>query len=173
MNLLIEEGMGAVTARRVAQRVGLSHQIVHYYFKSMDDLLIAAIEHGTGEYVRQLRSSLEADDPLKLVTELNSSLLSVAIGTEITIYASRKPAVRDAVKAAIESFRQAQTEAVARQLERKGLGGAVSPTVATVIVTSVLRTFTLEVDIGVSQGHQETLAWLASLLGAPSITIAD
>jgi AcrR family transcriptional regulator len=173
MNLLTEEGMSAVTARRVAQRVGLSHQIVHYYFKSMDDLLVAAIEHGTGEYVAQLRGSLDSDDPLKLVTELNSSLLSVVNGTEITIYASRRPAVRDAVKAAIANFRQAQTEAVARHLERQGLGGAVSPLVATVIVTSVLRTLTLEVDIGASQGHEETLAWLASLLGAPSITIAD
>jgi AcrR family transcriptional regulator len=169
MNLLIEEGMTAVTARRVAQRVGLSHQIVHYYFKSMDDLLISAIEHGTAEYVAQLRSSLDSDNPLKLVTELNSSLLAVAIGTEITIYASRRPAVRDAVRVAIEAFRQAQAEVVGRHLERVGLAGAISPSVATVIVTSVLRTFTLEVDIGVSQGHAETLAWLASLLGAPLI----
>ena len=44
--LLTDEGVGAVTARRVAQAVALSHQIVHYYFKSMDDLVIAVIEYG-------------------------------------------------------------------------------------------------------------------------------
>ena len=39
--LLIEEGYAAVTSRRVADRAGLKPQLVHYYFRTMEDLFLA------------------------------------------------------------------------------------------------------------------------------------
>lgn len=39
--LMIEEGYVAVTSRRVAERAGLKPQLVHYYFRTMDDLFLA------------------------------------------------------------------------------------------------------------------------------------
>ena len=36
--LLLEEGYAAVTSRRVGARAGLKPQLVHYYFRTMDDL---------------------------------------------------------------------------------------------------------------------------------------
>ncbi len=38
--LLLAEGYAAVTSRRVAAAAGLKHQLVHYYFRTMDDLLL-------------------------------------------------------------------------------------------------------------------------------------
>ena len=38
--LLLEEGYAAVTSRRVAERAGLKPQLVHYYFRAMDDMFI-------------------------------------------------------------------------------------------------------------------------------------
>src|SRR5205823_13649069 len=38
--LLLEEGYAAVTSRRVAAKAGLKPQLVHYYFRTMDDLFI-------------------------------------------------------------------------------------------------------------------------------------
>src|SRR5262249_23627983 len=37
-DLMREEGYPAVTTRRLAGRVGVSNQLVHYYFRTMDDL---------------------------------------------------------------------------------------------------------------------------------------
>ena len=38
--VLREEGYAAVTSRRVAARAGLKPQLVHYYFRTMDDLFL-------------------------------------------------------------------------------------------------------------------------------------
>jgi TetR/AcrR family transcriptional regulator len=167
--LLVDEGVGAVTARRVAQAVGLSHQIVHYYFKSMDALVAAVIEHGTAGAVEDLRRAVSTDDPLEAVVRQNSALMAVAAGTEFTLYANRRPAVREAVKNAVESYRAVQVEALAKHLERSGRGEALAPAVATIVLTSVLRTFVLERAGGVSEGHDETMAWLGALLSAPAL----
>ena len=39
--LLLEEGYASVTSRRVAEKAGLKPQLVHYYFRTMEDLFLA------------------------------------------------------------------------------------------------------------------------------------
>jgi AcrR family transcriptional regulator len=167
--LLADEGVGAVTARRVAQTVGLSHQIIHYYFKTMDDLVIAVIEAGVAGAVDDLVRAMDGAAPLQAIVDVNSTLMSVAVGTEFTLYANRRPAVREAIRTSIERFRAAQTRLMARHLEMKGLSRTVPAEAATVLLTSVLRTLALERAVGGAQGHDETLAWLAGLLLAPEL----
>src|SRR5206468_95194 len=38
--LMLEDGYAAVTSRRVAERAGLKPQLVHYYFRTMDEMFI-------------------------------------------------------------------------------------------------------------------------------------
>ena len=38
--LMLEEGYAAVTSRRVGRKAGISPQLVHYYFQTMDDLFL-------------------------------------------------------------------------------------------------------------------------------------
>ena len=37
--VMIEHGYAAVSSRRIAEQAGLKPQLVHYYFRSMDELL--------------------------------------------------------------------------------------------------------------------------------------
>ena len=46
-----ELGYGALTARSVAERAGLKHQLVYYYFETMDELLMATYLRHTGRVV--------------------------------------------------------------------------------------------------------------------------
>ena len=39
--LMLEEGYAAVTSRRLAEKAGLKPQLVHYYFRTMEDLFLA------------------------------------------------------------------------------------------------------------------------------------
>ena len=39
--MILDEGYAAVTSRRVAEKAGLKPQLVHYYFRTMDDLYLA------------------------------------------------------------------------------------------------------------------------------------
>src|ERR1700746_1245156 len=38
--LMIEEGYAAVTSRRLAHKAGLKPQLVHYYFRTMEELFL-------------------------------------------------------------------------------------------------------------------------------------
>ena len=42
--LMLEEGYAAVTSRRVAEKAALKPQLVHYYFRTMDDLFLEVME---------------------------------------------------------------------------------------------------------------------------------
>jgi TetR/AcrR family transcriptional regulator len=43
-SIMVEEGYAAVTSRRVAERAGLKSKLVHYYFRTMEDLFVAVYE---------------------------------------------------------------------------------------------------------------------------------
>ena len=47
--LLLEEGYAAVTSRRVAEKAGLKPQLVHYYFRTMEDLFLAVFRRRAEE----------------------------------------------------------------------------------------------------------------------------
>src|SRR5690606_18752606 len=38
--LMLEQGWATVTSRRIAEHAGLKPQLVHYYFRSMDELFL-------------------------------------------------------------------------------------------------------------------------------------
>jgi TetR/AcrR family transcriptional regulator len=40
--IMLEEGYPAASSRRVAEKAGLKHPLVHYYFHGMDELFTAA-----------------------------------------------------------------------------------------------------------------------------------
>lgn len=164
LKLLAEEGVGALTARRLAQRLELSFQIVHYYFKSMDDLLIAVIEHGMVGILEVLKNAALSSNPLSALIDLHCGQAGAAMGLEFEIYASRRPSVRDVVKRYIEQLRQAELDIVSSHLKQHDLDQRLSPLAVTVVLTSAFRVLALEEAVGVFRGHDETLAWLGSLL---------
>jgi TetR/AcrR family transcriptional repressor of bet genes len=43
--VFLEHGVGGMTVARIGERVGMSHGIVNYYFKTKDDLLQAVMRH--------------------------------------------------------------------------------------------------------------------------------
>lgn len=165
--LLSEEGIGALTARRLAQRLELSFQIVHYYLKSMDDLLIAVIEQSMVGILEMLNSAAHTNSPLSALIEMHRGPASAAMGLGFEIHASRRPAVREAVKRYIELFRQAELDVVSSHLKLRDLDQHLPSLAVTVILTSAFRVLALEEAVGVTRGHDETLAWLSSLLEYP------
>ena len=48
--LLGEVGWADVTTRRLAKEAGLNHGLVHYYFGSMEDVLVEVLERFTARH---------------------------------------------------------------------------------------------------------------------------
>src|SRR5260370_27795647 len=61
--LLVSEGHGAISTRRVAQEAGVNHGLVHYYFGSMEELLVQVLERFTARLIVRQREMYGAEQP--------------------------------------------------------------------------------------------------------------
>src|SRR5436189_5673390 len=61
--LLVEAGHGGITTRRLAGEAGLNQGLVHYYFGSLDEVLLRALERFTARLLERQRAMYGADVP--------------------------------------------------------------------------------------------------------------
>ena len=71
--LLLEEGYAAVTSRRVAEKAGLKPQLVHYYFRTMEDLFLAVFRRRAEEGLEVLATALASPQPLWALWRFSTS----------------------------------------------------------------------------------------------------
>jgi TetR/AcrR family transcriptional regulator, regulator of autoinduction and epiphytic fitness len=70
--IMREEGYAAATSRRVAAIAGVRSALLYYYFPTMDDLFLAVLRAGAGASLARMREALNANDPLRVLWEINS-----------------------------------------------------------------------------------------------------
>ena len=61
--LLLEVGAAGVTTRRLAEEAGVNHGLVHYYFGSIENLLVRVLERFTDALIARQRELYAADVP--------------------------------------------------------------------------------------------------------------
>jgi AcrR family transcriptional regulator len=164
--LIREKGYAALTSRTLADRLGLSRQIVHYYFKSIDDLLIALVEQRAAKSLARLEQAATSAEPLRALWELCSDRDQAALSLELNALANRRLAVRAVVKKFAEQLRELQTRALIRHLDLRGITPVIKPIVATVLLTCLSQILALEAEIDIKLGHKETLALVDDCLRA-------
>src|SRR5690606_18436132 len=81
--LMMEEGYAAVTSRKVAARAGLKPPLVHYYFRTMDDLFVALVRRGADEARQRQDAALASDQPLWSLWETTTHPAGRTVITEI------------------------------------------------------------------------------------------
>ncbi|MDX6744876.1 helix-turn-helix domain-containing protein [Actinocorallia sp. A-T 12471] len=162
--LLLEEGHTAVSSRRVAARAGLKPQLVHYYFRTMDELLVEVFRRRAEEGLAFQARALAGEQPLWALWRYSTDPAAVAITMEFTGIAAQSEAVRAEMARYSELFRQAQVAALEEILPRYGLAPALSPMVVTVLISSLSRMLSLEDALGFHTGHAEAVALVESFL---------
>src|SRR5690348_2720091 len=61
--LLISVGYAGVSARRLAEEAGANHGLIHYYFGSMEQLLVQVLERFTQRLIERQRAMYATDAP--------------------------------------------------------------------------------------------------------------
>src|SRR5215211_6946410 len=61
--LLVEVGHAGITTRRLAREASVNHGLVHYYFGSVENLLVQVLERFTERLVARQRAMYAADIP--------------------------------------------------------------------------------------------------------------
>jgi AcrR family transcriptional regulator len=171
--LMLEEGYAAVTSRRVASKAGLKPQLVHYYFRTMDELFLAVFRRRAEEGLQRQANALASAQPLRALWEYSTDPAGTALTMEFTGLANHRKTIRSEIAHYAERFRAAQIEALSSLAEQYGIRpDACPPGALAVLMTSMSRVIVMEQALGMSSGHAETLALveqhLRRLEGDPS-----
>jgi AcrR family transcriptional regulator len=155
--LMVEQGHAAVTSRRVASRAGLKPQLVHYYFRTMDDLYLEVFRRRAEEGLERQAEALRSAQPLRALWAFSNEPGGSAVALEFAALARQRPAIRSAVGAYAEQFRTRQLAALTGALRGYGVDAdELPPVVLLVLMTSLSRMLVLEEGLDMSMGHHET-----------------
>lgn len=151
-----EEGYAAVTARRVAERAGVRHQLVYYYFQTMDDLLVAAFRRRAQLVIQQVEEVLAAPRPLHAFWNAFNDPVDAALTLEYLALANHNEQIRIETIEFGEQIRR--LEAAQRYGNFKPAGNAeiVTPYALIVSLTYIARLLGFEATLGIRGGHKET-----------------
>src|SRR5699024_8440427 len=158
--LMLEQGYAAVTSRRVAQKAALKPQLVHYYFRTMDDLFLAAFRRRSEEGLRVQAHALQSPQPLWALWRFSTNPAATALTIEYVALANHRKALKAEIAYYAERFREEQCNALSTVLQRYD----VPPLVSSVLITSVSRVLVMENALGMSAGHAETVEFVESYL---------
>jgi AcrR family transcriptional regulator len=159
--LLLEEGYAAVTSRRVAARAGLKPQLVHYYFRAMDDLFLEVFRRRAEDNVARAERAIATDGSLRVLWQLNADPRGARFNIEFVALANHRKAIRTEMARYAERFRAAQLEAVTTALSALGVtDDELPPIVALLVMTGLSQVLALEDALGVTAGHDITRSFI-------------
>jgi AcrR family transcriptional regulator len=159
--LLLEEGYAAVTSRRVAARAGLKPQLVHYYFRTMDDLFLEVFRRRADANIAHFEAAISGNVSLRDLWKLNADPRGAAFTMEFVALGNHRKVIRAEVARYAERFRAAQLEALTAALARLGISEEeLPPIVALLMMTGLSQVLTLERTIGLTTGHDATVAFI-------------
>ncbi|OBF60598.1 TetR family transcriptional regulator [Mycobacterium sp. 852002-51971_SCH5477799-a] len=169
--LMLEEGYAAVTSRRLANKAGLKPQLVHYYFRTMEELFLEVFRRRAEEALEVHAQMLKLPQPLWALWRFGTDPAFTRISMEFMALANHRKEMRAEIAYYAERFREEQRQAVATALERygsriqdEGQDIDIPPVVWTVLMSSLSRFLVLEQAIGMSAGHAETLELVENYL---------
>jgi AcrR family transcriptional regulator len=176
--LLISHGYGGITARRLAEEAGANHGLIHYYFGSMEQLLVQVLERFTDRLITRQRAMYAEDVPFLQKWRSAMGYLDEDFGSgyqkiwlELQALAWNRPELQERLRQVHGQWRGVLLEAFAKALEHYRLDPQQFPLEA---ITTLVATFNegifLDRMIGITQGHAELLAmidrWLSGLEAA-------
>lgn len=169
--LMLEEGYAAVTSRRLAERAGLKPQLVHYYFRTMDDLFLEVFRRRAEQGLELQKRALQSPQPLWALWRLNTHPTATRMTMEFAALANHRKSLRAEIARYAERFRNDQLDVVSSALSRYDVANEVPPVVWSVLFTGVSSVLVLERQLGMTAGHAETFElverYLRQLEGDP------
>jgi AcrR family transcriptional regulator len=173
--LLVAEGAAGISTRQLARAAGHNHGLVHYYFGSIDELLLQTLERFTRRVLDRQRAMYATDAPFadKWRTAMGYIEEDLASGypkvwAELESLAWHKPELRARLNAVSDSWRSLLRDALAEAIEEYGLDGRrFSAEAWAALVMQFNKGLLFERLLGFDRGHAELLAaigrWLTSL----------
>ena len=170
--LLVEVGYAGITVRRLAERAGINHGLVHYYFGSMEELLVRVVEQFTDRLLERQVAMYEAPGPF--IDKWRQAMAFLDDDTqagyhkvwlELQALGWNNPAVRERLQVVLQRWVEVVTPAFDRGLRELGVDRRSYPTKAVVsLVVTFNQGIMLERLSQVDSGHRELLRMVDRML---------
>jgi TetR/AcrR family transcriptional regulator len=171
-SLLVEDGHRAVTTRRLAERAAVNHGLIHYYFGSIEEVLLQTLERVTARLTTRQREMYAADVPFiekwrtamdYLTADFDSGYEKIWF--ELQALAWNNATVRTRVAAVFAEWQSILMPAFDAGLDELRIDKARWPTEAMVsLVMTFNEGITVERLSGFDSGHRSLLALVDELL---------
>jgi AcrR family transcriptional regulator len=163
--ILRDEGYAAVTSRKVAAVAGLKSKLVHYYFRTMDDLFLALLHRVEERHFDALDQAVACDEPLSALWQLSIDPAVPRLHKEFVALATHHDRLRQEIARSAERTREIYAAAASTAVERAGLDPVHFPPVAVgMIMDGIARVISSDKILGLHAGHEEALAFVGRLL---------
>jgi AcrR family transcriptional regulator len=116
--VLQDEGYAALTSRRIAKRAGLKSKLVHYYFASMEEIVLTVYRTAEDQYYERQAKALVSANPLRSLWEFNSDSYNTKVLQELIALASHHESLRQEIARASQRSRTVQAIAFERAIGR-------------------------------------------------------
>jgi AcrR family transcriptional regulator len=167
--LLLDVGHARITTRRLAAEAGVNHGLVHYYFGSLEHLLVRVLERFTERLTARQRA-MYADPDIPFIEKWRKAMRYLVgndvayekIWLELQALAWNHPELRKQVAKVNDEWRGVLTEAFAEPRRAYGIEIPLDALVS--LVMTFNEGIMLERAQGITEGHRELLAWLDAWL---------
>lgn len=163
IELLQREGAANFSARRVAEMAGLKPQLVHYYFRTMEDLAVAICEEAGARSLQRAIDAIAGDKPLSGLWRVTVAERSAPLTTEVKSIAQKSPAVRAVTVRMLEAYRNTVSSLLDGKVEHRNDGVGSSMTIV-MICDALSHMLTTERALGTQVGHAELIAGIEKWL---------
>jgi AcrR family transcriptional regulator len=158
--MMLEEGYASVSYRALAAKAGVTPSLVQYYFPSLDDIFLAAIQRYSERNLAILAKALEArsDDPLHALWDFSWDEATGALMTEFMALGNHRKSIQSAIADVTNRVRQIEVEALTRKFGKGArLQGDLSLGAVALLVTGIPKFLNLEEGVGVDAAHDEVI----------------
>jgi AcrR family transcriptional regulator len=165
--LLVQVGYAGITTRALAAEAGLNHGLVHYYFGSIEEVLLRVLNRFTERLIARQRAMYSADVPFleKWRTAWRFQEEDLAAGYpkiwfELQALAWNRPDLRARIVAVEAEWRAVLREAFTRAIREYGKEDELPVEAVTALTVTFALGYMLERLSGICEGHEPLLAWI-------------
>jgi AcrR family transcriptional regulator len=151
---MLAQGYAAVTTRQVAKQLGLAPGLIHYYFPTTDELLVAVYRRASDQTVERLKRALASEHPVRALWNVHADAACTGLALEFAALANHRKVIRAELARSFEQARELQAAALSGVELDVGME-IHGPLGLTVFLAGIARLIVMENALGISLGHDE------------------
>jgi AcrR family transcriptional regulator len=165
--LLVRVGHAGVTTRALAAEAGANQGLVHYYFGSIEEVMLRVLNRFTERLIARQRAMYSAEVPFleKWRTAWRFQEEDLAAGYpkiwfELQALAWNRPELAARINAVNAEWRSVLREAFGRAVREYGKEKELPVEAVTAMVVTFVLGYMVERLSGIREGHEPLLAWI-------------